>query len=78
MRHCDRIAPHSAPVRLHPRSGAGGPQYTDVEDSSIGGSLAIEFQQTCWMGSLRNQVRGSLTYAYNVTSDPDGMDIPAP
>jgi hypothetical protein len=32
-------------------------------------------QQTCWLGSLRNQVRGSLTYAHDVTSDPDGMEI---
>ena len=32
-------------------------------------------QQTCWMGSLRNQVRGSLTYAGDVTSDADGMEI---
>jgi len=31
--------------------------------------------QTCWLGSLRNQVRGSLTYVRNVTSDPDGMEI---
>jgi hypothetical protein len=68
-------APIPAPWSEAPGLVAGGPQYTDVEDSSIGGSLAIEFQQTCWMGSLRNQVRGSLTYAYNVTSDPDGMEI---
>ncbi len=53
----------------------GSPQYTDAEDSFIGGNLTIVGVQTCWLGSLRNQVRGSLTYAGNVTSDPDGMEI---
>ena len=53
----------------------GSPQYTDVEDSSIGGNLTVAGQHTCWLGSLRDQVRGSLTYSGNVTSDPDGMEI---
>jgi len=53
----------------------GSPQYTDAEDSFIGGNLTIVGVQTCWLGSLRNQVRGSLTYVRNVTSDPDGMEI---
>ncbi|MBV9207297.1 MAG: hypothetical protein JO037_18285 [Actinobacteria bacterium] len=51
------------------------PQYTDVEESSIGGNLTVAGQGTCWLGSFRNQVRGSLTFAGNVTSDPDGMEI---
>jgi len=68
-------APIPAPWSEAPGLVAGGPQYTDVEDSSIGGNLTIVGQQTCWMGSLRNQVRGSLTYANDVTSDADGMEI---
>jgi len=68
-------APIPAPWSEAPGLVAGGPQYTDFEDSFIGGNLTIIGQQTCWMGSLRNQVRGSLTYAKNVTSDPDGMEI---
>ena len=67
--------PIPAPWSEAPGLVAGGPQYTDVEDASIGGSLTIAGVQTCWLGSLRNQVRGSLTYAKNVTSDPDGMEI---
>jgi Protein of unknown function (DUF3224) len=51
------------------------PQYTDVEESFIGGNLTVAGVQTCWIGSLRNQVRGSLLYAKDVTSDPDGMEI---
>lgn len=64
-----------APWSEAPGLVAGGPQYTDLEDSSIGGNLTVVGQQTCWMGSLRNQVRGSLTYAHDVTSDSDGMEI---
>jgi hypothetical protein len=52
----------------------GSPQYTDFEDNSIGGSLRIVGQQTCWIGSFRNQIAGSMTIADNVTSDPDGME----
>jgi hypothetical protein len=51
------------------------PQFTDFEDSSIGGNLTILGVRTCWLGSLANRVRGSLFYAGNVTSDPDGMEI---
>ena len=68
-------APIPAPWSDAPGLVAGGPQFTDFEDSSIGRNLTIIGQQTCWMGSLRNQVRGSLTYANNVTSDADGMEI---
>lgn len=68
-------APIPAPWSEAPGLVAGGPQYTDVEDSFIGGSLAVVGQQTCWLGSLRNQVRGGLTYSSNVTSDSDGMEI---
>jgi hypothetical protein len=53
----------------------GSPQYTDSEDDFIGGSLTVADQQTCWLGSLRNFVRGSITFTNNATSDPDGMEI---
>ena len=67
-------APWSEDAALsNPKTGS--PQYTDFEENSIGGNLTVTGQQTCWLGSLRNQVRGSLTYANNVTSDPDGMEI---
>jgi hypothetical protein len=51
------------------------PQYTDFEDNFIGGSLTVAGDHTCWQGSLRNLVRGSITIANDVTSDPDGMEI---
>src|SRR5271165_2917237 len=69
--HCssDRA---DGPDRAH---GFRGERGADAEDSFIGGNLTIAGVQTCWLGSLRNQVRGSLTYVRNVTSDPDGMEI---
>jgi hypothetical protein len=67
-------APWSKDAALsNPKTGS--PQYTDVEDSVIGGNLTVANQQTCWMGSLRDQVGGSVTFTNNVTSDPDGMEI---
>jgi len=67
-------APWSKDAALaNPKTGS--PQYTDAEDNFIGGNLTMVGVHTCWLGSLRNQVRGSLTYAGNVTSDPDGMEI---
>jgi hypothetical protein len=68
-------APIPAPWSEAPGLVATGPQYTDFEDSFIGGNLTIAGQQTCWLGSFRDQVGGSLTIAGNGTSDPDGMEI---
>jgi hypothetical protein len=68
-------APIPAPWSQAPGLAAGGPQYNDVEDTFIGGNLAMVGVQTCWLGSLRNQVRGSLSYSSDVTSDPDGMEV---
>ncbi len=53
----------------------GSPQFTDFEENSIGGNLSILGMQTCWLGSFRNQVRGSISLIGNSTSDPDGMEI---
>ena len=53
----------------------GTPQFTDFEDNSIGGNLSIVGVQTCWLGSFRNQVGGSVTLNGNSTSDPDGMEL---
>jgi hypothetical protein len=67
-------APWSEDAALaNPKTGS--PQYTDAEDSFVGGNLTMVGVQTCWLGSLRNQVRGGSTYAGNATSDPDGMEI---
>ena len=51
------------------------PQYTDFEDDSIGGDLTVIGVRTCWMGAVRVQIRGSLTWAEDVTNDPDGNEV---
>jgi hypothetical protein len=61
------------PALSNPKTGT--PQYTDFEDSSIGGHLAVLGVRTCWLGSIANRVGGSVSAARNVTSDPDGMEI---
>jgi hypothetical protein len=51
------------------------PQFTDFEDGSIGGDLSVTGVRTCWMGAFNLQVRGSLTWADDVASDPDGNEV---
>ena len=38
------------------------PVYSDFEDSSIGGNLTVAGLTSCWLGSVRNQVRGNGTF----------------
>jgi len=67
-------APWSKDAALaNPKTGS--PQYNDAEDNFIGGNLTMMGVQTCWLGALRNQVRGSINNAGNATSDPDGMEV---
>jgi hypothetical protein len=53
----------------------GSPVFTDAEDNSIGGSLAIARLRTCWMGALRNHVRGNIFTAHNTMADPDANEV---
>jgi hypothetical protein len=53
----------------------GSPQYTDFEDSTIGGNLSVIGMRTCYLASFRDRVGGSVTFAANATSDPDGMEL---
>lgn len=51
------------------------PQYTDIEDSSIGGNYSVTNVSTCWNGTLRDQIRGNTDFSGNTDADPDGMEI---
>jgi hypothetical protein len=51
------------------------PVFTDAEDSSIGGNYTIAGVSSCWLGSLRNQIRGDATFIGNQMGDPDAMEI---
>jgi hypothetical protein len=53
----------------------GSPVFSDAEDNNIGGSLTIAQLQTCWMGALRNHVRGSIFTAHNTMADPDANEV---
>jgi hypothetical protein len=53
----------------------GSPPFTDAEDNSIGGNLTMIGLKSCWLGALRNSVRGSVFVAGNTMADPDAMEI---
>jgi hypothetical protein len=54
---------------------AGNPVYSDVEDSTIGGNYTIVGMSSCWLGTLRDQIRGNATFIGNQMGDPDAMEI---
>jgi len=49
--------------------------YSTFEDSNFGGNVTINKVLTCWMGFIRNQVVGTVTYNNNATADLDGNEI---
>jgi hypothetical protein len=51
------------------------PVYSDFEDTSIGGNLSIVGLESCWLGSLRDQIGGSATFTNNTMADPDALEI---
>jgi hypothetical protein len=53
----------------------GSPPFSDAEDNSIGGDLTITGLKSCWLGALRNSVRGNVFIAGNSMDDPDAMEI---
>jgi hypothetical protein len=50
-------------------------EYSTFEDSNFGSTVSITKVKTCWMGFIRNQVKGTVTYNNNTTTDPDGNEI---
>jgi hypothetical protein len=51
------------------------PVYSDVEDSTIGGDLTIAGLDSCWLGTLRNQIQGDARIFHNTFGDPDAMEV---
>ena len=41
----------------------------------VGGNLTISGLQSCWLGTLREQVGGSVTIVNNTLADPDAMEV---
>jgi hypothetical protein len=53
----------------------GFPQYSGYFDGSIGGSLSVTNLATCWFGSFRMNIGGSMINENDVNNDPDGNEI---
>jgi hypothetical protein len=51
------------------------PVFSDYEDNSVGGYVAVAGVQTCWMGMLRNTVQGSIYDLFNTFGDPDANEV---
>jgi len=51
------------------------PVFSDVEDSRIGGNVAISGLKSCWLGLARVKVGGSVTVSNNTMADPDAIEI---
>jgi hypothetical protein len=62
-------------VTCTPNPVLGGPAYFDVEDNSIGQSVTITNVQSCWLGVIRNTVRGNVMVSSNTLADPDANEI---
>lgn len=53
----------------------GSPVYTDYEDTFIGRNLLVTGLRSCWYGTLRDTIRGSVLLAGNKLADPDAMEV---
>jgi hypothetical protein len=51
------------------------PVYSDYEDNTIGGDVRVIGLQTCWLGSLRNTIAGSMADINNTMADPDAGEV---
>lgn len=51
------------------------PVYSDYEDSSVGGNLAVTDLTSCWLGVARVKVHGNLSFTNNKLGDPDAIEI---
>lgn len=60
---CTKVAPY------------GGPFYSVVEDSTVGGNFVMRGLHTCWTGVIRDQVGGSVQLIGNRFGDPDALEV---
>jgi len=51
------------------------PVYSDLEDSFIGGNVKVIGLNSCWLGTLRNQIAGNASFINNTMGDPDAMEV---
>jgi hypothetical protein len=69
--------PWSADSSLANGEGPGHPipVYSDASTVSIGGDLSVVGLNSCWLGTIRDQIGGSATFADNTMGDPDAMEV---
>jgi len=53
----------------------GPPAYSDYEDNAIGRGATVVGLHTCWLGFIRNNVRGNVVYSNNILADPDANEV---
>jgi hypothetical protein len=51
------------------------PVFSDAENNFIGADLTFTGLRTCWLGALRNSVRGNLFSTHNTMADSDANEI---
>jgi hypothetical protein len=83
----DTVVIHGTTINGGFRANGGGPgncdgsaaapfgSFTNVEDSRVNGGLSITNLNTCWIGTIRNVVKGGETVSNNQTSDTDAIEI---
>jgi hypothetical protein len=49
--------------------------YNAVEDSDVGGSIAVSGYRGCWQGFFRNSIGENVTLLNNTVEDPDGNEL---
>jgi hypothetical protein len=47
----------------------GSPAFSDAEDNVIGGNLTYTGIKSCWLGAIRNTVRGNVSVVGNTLAD---------
>jgi hypothetical protein len=53
----------------------GGPFFSTVHDSTVGGNVVVRRVHSCWIGLIRTTVGGTARLIGNRFGDPDAMEI---
>jgi hypothetical protein len=53
----------------------GGPYFSTIHDSVVGGNVVMRRVHSCWFGLIRTQIGGNATIVGNRMGDPDAMEI---
>ena len=53
----------------------GGPYFSTIHDSVVGGKVIFRYVHSCWFGLIRTQVGGNVRIVGNRMGDPDAMEI---